>query len=356
MARIDFRRPLVWVPAVLGALVLVLVVIRIVESRNPEPPPATIEEIRGETGIPVRVARVEGGDLEVWRTFHGTVSGVRDAVITARTDDPVLAVPVSVGERVRQGEVVVRQAGEATRARARQARSAYEQAKRTVDRLRPLYEAGAISEQQMDEALTRLELAEADLAAAQDVLALTSPLTGTVTEVMARVGMIPTPGDPLVRVADLSQLVVRVPVSARQAAEIREGQPARVEGLAASGEVRRVALQADPETRLVEVEVGFPPGSGLIPGTLASIAIRTQSAGDVLQMPASAVQEGAVWVVQEDGTVQRTPVRVGIESADRVQILSGLEAGDRVVVEGGSLLTEGARVRMVDGGTAGDDV
>jgi multidrug efflux pump subunit AcrA (membrane-fusion protein) len=75
--------------------------------------------------------------------------------------------------------------------------------------------------------LTQLELATADVAAARDVLTLTSPLAGTVTEVIARPGMIPSSGDPLVRVADLSQLVVYLRVSASEAAEIREGQPAR---------------------------------------------------------------------------------------------------------------------------------
>src|SRR5690606_24022680 len=102
----------------------------------------------------------------------------------------------------------------------------------------------------------------------------TSPLTGTTTEVVARAGMIPSPGDPLVRVADLSELVVRLNVSAGQAAEIREGQPARLPGgMNVPGEVRRLALQADPESRLVEVEIAFPPGSGMIPGTLVPVEV-----------------------------------------------------------------------------------
>ncbi len=236
--------------------------------------------------------------------------------------------------------------------RRAQAHAAVQQARRTVDRLRPLHEAGALSDQDFDQAVTQLELATADLAAARDVLALTSPLSGTVTEVTARPGMIPNAGDPLVRVADLSELVVRMQVSAREAASIREGQPARLAGGGATGQVRRVAIQADPVSRMVEVEVAFPPGAGLIPGTLATVEVQVASREDAVQVPSSAVTDGAVWVVGEDEVVTRRNVQVGLEGSDRVEIVSGLEPGDRVVTGGGSLLSEGARVRIVNDGTA----
>lgn len=341
-----------WIPLVIGIPLLALVVIRINAASNPAEAPPTVEEIRRESGVPVRVAPAVSGDLVVWRSFNGTVSGLRDAVITARTGDPVAAVPVSVGDRVREGQVVVRQAGEVAQARLRQAEAAYQQAERTARRLRPLHEAGAISDQDLDMVLTQLELASADLAAARDALALISPLTGTVTEVTARPGMIPEAGDPLVRVADLSELVVRVRGNAREVAEIRTGQPARLES-GAMGEVRRVALQADPESRLVEVEIAFPPGSRLIPGTLATVEVRVATREDVVQIPAPAVQEGAVWVIGDEQIAARRPVQVGLQASERVEIVSGLEPGERVVTEGGSLLSEGARVRIVDAANGG---
>lgn len=357
MARIDIRTPRVWIPILLGVGFLVVVVVRVIQAGTPEEAPPTVEQIRQEAGIPITAAEATIGQLEIWQPFNGNVSGVRDAVIRARTGDQVASVLVAVGEHVREGQVVVRQAGETTLARTRQAQLALQQAERTVNRLRPLHEAGAISDQEFDQAVTQLELARADLAAARDALALTSPLAGTVTEVTARPGMIPSPEDPLVRVADLSQLVVRLNVSAREASAIREGQPARLASGAAQGEVRRVALQADPASRLVEVEVAFPPGSALIPGTLAAVEIQVASAEEAVQVPRSAVEEGMLWVVGENEQVTRRQVRVGLEGTDRVEIVSGLEAGERVVVEGGSLLSEGARVRIVNNaGAVADDV
>jgi hypothetical protein len=136
--------------------------------------------------------------------------------------------------------------------------------------------------------------------------------------------MIPTSGDPLVRVADLSQLVVHLRVSAAEVAEIREGQAARLASGDAPGRVRRVALQADPVTRLVEVEVAFPPASGLVPGTLATVRIETASREHAVQVPRAEVSDGTVWVVEGDGRVTSRPVQVGLQGRDRVEVLYGL--------------------------------
>jgi membrane fusion protein, multidrug efflux system len=353
MAKIDIRDRRVWIPSVVGLLLVGLIVLRVVQASAPTEPVPTVEQIRGEQGVPVAVAEVRGEALAVTREFNGSVSGAREALVRARSGDQIAAVPVSVGDRVGTGSVLVRQTGEASGARVRQAQAARLQAQRTVDRLRPLHEAGAISDQEWEQALTQLELARADVAAAGDVLTLTSPLAGTVTEVVARPGMIPNAGDPLVRVADLSQLVVYLRVGAAEVAEIREGQRAILPATGAEGRVRRVALQADPATRLVEVEVAFPPAAGLVPGTLATVQVEVATRESVLQVPRPAVRDGAVWVVDAENRVSRRPVQVGLQGRDRVEIVSGLKAGDRVVVEGGSLLSEGARVRVVSGGEEG---
>jgi RND family efflux transporter MFP subunit len=346
---IDLRRPRVWIPALLGAGLVLLVVLRVVQAMSPADPPPTVEEIRDRQGVPVTVALVEGGALAVTREFSGTVSGAQEAVVRARSGDQVTQVAVQVGQRVSRGQVLVRQAGEGTAARARQAEAARRQAASTVERLRPLHAAGAISEQEWEGALTQLELATADVAAARDILTLTSPLAGTVTEVLARQGMIPSPGDALVRVADLSQLRVFLNVGAREAAEIRQGQPVRALEGGAEGRVHRVALQADPATRLVEVEIAFPPQAGLIPGTLATVHVEVAERPAAVQVPRAAVRDGQVWVVNEDLSVTRRTVQTGLVGRDRVEVVAGVEAGERVVVEGGALLSEGARVRIVEG-------
>lgn len=356
MARINVRSRRFLIPAAILLLLVALFTWRIVQAGAEREAAPTVEQLRAERGVPVTVAAALSGPLTVWREYSGTVSGAREAVVVARTSDPVTSVSVASGDRVSAGQVLVRQSGDASAARVRQAQAARNQAQSMVNRLRPLQEAGAISEQEWEQALTQLELAQADLAAASGALALTSPLAGTVTEVPARAGMVPGVGDPLVRVADLSRLVVFLRVTAQEAAELRAGQIARV-GVSAEGRVERIALQADPASRLVEVEVRFPPASGLIPGTLATVQVQVAAREQVVQVPRAAVRDGHVWLVGEDMRATRRAVQLGVQARESVEITDGIVPGDRVVVEGGALLSEGATVRIVDEGTgAGADV
>jgi membrane fusion protein, multidrug efflux system len=344
------RRPGFWILLVVLAAAGALVAYRVQEARTPPDPAPTVEQIREERGLPVTVARADAGRFEVWREYSGDVSGIREAIVRARSEDQIAAVLVSVGQAVRQGQVLVRQAGEVAGARARQAEAALQQAERNVERLRPLHEAGALSDQDWDHARTQFALAQADLAAARDSLVLTSPLAGTVTEVPARPGMIPSSGEPLVRVADLRRLLVRLRVSAGQAAELRTGQPARIPGRDAIGRVRGIALQAEPATRLVEVEVEFPREAGLILGTLATVEVQVAVRDEAVFVPRAAVRDDVAWVVGDDGRVNRRQVTVGLQARDRVEIVSGVRPGEQVVIAGASLLSDGARARVVNGG------
>jgi membrane fusion protein, multidrug efflux system len=168
--------------------------------------------------------------------------------------------------------------------------------------------------------------------------------------------MIPDSGDPLVHVADLSRFVVYLRAGAAQAEELREGQRARLAGREIEGRVRRIALQADPETRLVEVEVEFPGDARLILGTLARVEVQVATRPDALSIPRDALRDGAVWVVGDDRRATRRPVEAGLETRDRVEVRSGLAAGERVVVEGASRLSDGALVRLPgDAGAGGGE-
>ena len=347
MAKIDFRRPAVWIPLLVGVLLLALIVYRVIQASAPPEQVASVEEIREQQGVPVTLATVQRGPLSAWRTYSGNVAGAQEAVVRARSNDQVSSVEVDVGTRVSRGQVLVRQTGEGTAARVRQTQAARGQAERTVERLRPLHEAGAISDQEWEQALTQLELATADVVAASDILTSTSPLAGIVTEVTARPGLIPSAGDPLVRVADLSELVVYLRVSAADVRDIREGQAARLGPAGATGQVRRVALQADPATRLVEVEIAFPPGSGLVPGTLATVQIQIATRDDTLHVPREAVTGTNVWIVSGDDIANQRSIQVDLLAGDRVAVAGGLQEGERVVVTGGSLLSDGTRVQVV---------
>ncbi len=337
-----------WTLSILGLIVVVVVVVRVFQLAGDEEPDPTVDEIRERSGFAVLVAEVDRGDLETWRRFSGTVLGDREAVLRARSGDEIREILVGVGDRVRTGDLVIRQAGQGSDARMRQARASVEQARRNVDRLRPLWEAGALSDQDWEDANTRLEVAEADLEATAETQDGLAPIAGIVSEVPARVGSFPQVGDPLVRIVDDGAYRIPLSVSEGQAREIERGMQVEAVGVDTPGSVDRVAIQADPRTRLVEVETRFPGSASLRPGTLIGVRILVDSREDVIRVPDQALRDGGVWVVRDDDTVEFREVETGLRNDELVEVTSGLEVGEKVVVEGASLLSDGARVQVVD--------
>jgi len=346
------------VVGVAGLALVLLVVIRVIQATADVEPTLSVEEIRRQTGVPVEVAEARVGPLVVRRQFTGTTRGIRSATIRARTEDEIVEIPVEVGQRVRVGDVMIRQSSEGSQAAVRQAEAAWEQARRNVERLRPLREDGAISEQDWENALTALTVAEANLEAARRAVVLTSPIDGVVTDILETRGTVPSRGDPLVRVSDLSRVQVLLQVSPAQARELAVGLAAELPEYGLVGQVSRIALQADPESRLLEVELTFPgrPVAGaaatadarpVVPGALVTASVVVGRREGAVLVPRAAVREGAVWVVDEQGLAHRRQVRLGLEGADAAEVLEGVAEGDRVVVSGASLLSEGVQTRIV---------
>ncbi len=341
-----------WVLTGGGLLVLVLATLRLIQLSGEETPTETVDEIREREGIPVLVAEAERGTLEVWRTFSGTVTGERESVLRARSEDEVREVRVQVGDRVQAGQLLVRQSGQASEARIRQADAAVQQAERRVERLRPLWEAGALSDQDWEDANTALEVARADREALAGSTDGVAPIAGIVSEVPARPGMIPGQGDPLVRIVDDTAWRIPLQVSPEQAAELRSGQPARVGELVGGvpGQVDRVSIQADARSRLVEVDVRVT-GEGrarLRPGVFTPVHILVDLREEVIRVPRTAVRSEGVWVLNGDDRVELRAVEVGLRGAEWIEIVQGVEVGERVVVEGARLLSDGARARVVE--------
>ena len=341
---------IVW--GALAVALVALVAFRVVQARRGAPETPEVAEIRARTGIPVEVTAAKEGELVVRREFTGVLRGIRSATIRARTGDEILDIPVRVGQRVRAGDVVIRQSSEGSLASVQQAQASWEQAQRNVERLRPLHERGAISDQDWDNALTGLRVAGANLEAARRRVDLESPIDGVVTDLLVTRGAMPESGDPLARVSDLSRLQVLVQVSAEQARELAMRQPARLPEHGLEGSVSRVAMQADPVSRLLEVELTFPGGASAgnaVPGTLVTAQVEVGRRASALLVPRAAVSEGVAWTVDSEGVAHRREVTTGLEGDGLIEIVEGLAPGEQVVVAGQSLLSDGAQTRVVGG-------
>jgi len=352
------KKGIVWIVVLLA--VAVLVTLRVVRSDS-EAPARSIEEIHAEEGVPVDVVTVGDGTLEVVRQLVGEVKGFRQSVLRASADYKIADVLVHEGEHVKRGQTIARYDVATTAdftARLEQAKEAYDNAKRQVDRLTPLFAQGAISESDLDAANTQLAIAAADLRNARLELEVVSPIDGVAALVAVGRGDAVASGDVVAQVSVLDSLRVDADVSAENARAVKVGAPVRVSlegGLTVRGRISRVSLAPDPNTRLFRVEATLDNRERrLQPGVIVTLQATVKRVGPVRVVPraaalgAESLDSGAnaeVYVVEGDAAVRR-PVEVGVVTETAFEARTGIDDGAAVVVFGANRLEDGARVRI----------
>jgi HlyD family secretion protein len=194
-----------------------------------------------------------------------------------------------------------------------------------------------------------------DSAAVQVVYAeVRSPITGIVADRAVYPGDTATPGEAIVSIVDISQVVARANVPVKEAAAVRVGRPATITGPEGvlTGKVTVVSPAVDAGTTTVQVWVQADnPGEKLKPGGTVRVSIRADLIQDTLLVPASALlnsDEGGekVMVVGKDSRAHERKVTVGIREGNRIQILGGVNEGEKVITSGGLGLDDKAKVTI----------
>lgn len=215
----------------------------------------------------------------------------------------------------------------------------------------------AMQEATVREASAKLELAEARLAEC----VVPAPFAGTITRVHVRRGDMAAAKAPLLEMADLSSLVIRVAVPEAHASAVCADMAAHVSldsfaGKTFAAKVVRIYPELDRRMRTRTIELVLDEAVGLSPGMFARVRLVLESAPDAVTVPQQAVVQtpnGAqVVYVVDGGKAMMRKVTTGIERAGRVQILTGLQPGENAVVAGNEKLKDGMEVRMPGPGQA----
>jgi multidrug efflux pump subunit AcrA (membrane-fusion protein) len=186
-----------------------------------------------------------------------------------------------------------------------------------------------------------------------------APITGIVTDQFQYEGEFAAAGGKIVNIADISQVIVKAPFADSVVAQLKIGDPATVvptdtTGEQMTGQVSLISRASDPTNRTVEVWVTLANSAGQLRANgAAQITAATQTKADAIVVPASAVtlnasnaNEGTVMVVDAGNVAHETKVVVGIRTADKIEIVSGLSGGETVVIEGNYALPDGTKVEV----------
>ena len=189
-------------------------------------------------------------------------------------------------------------------------------------------------------------------------LPIYTPLSGIVIEKMVQQGQYVNVGDPLFNIADLSRVWVEIEIYENEFPNIRIGQAVEIRsqsypGKPFSGRVAFIYPFLDPKTRTVKARVEMPnPGLKLKPDMFVNAIIKI-GLGKAIVVPVTAVMDSGkrqtVWVESQPGMFEPREVQVGQRTDDKVQILSGLKAGDKVAVSGSYLIDSESQLK--GGGT-----
>jgi RND family efflux transporter MFP subunit len=340
------------------------------------------------------VAPVTRADIANSFSIAGQFLPYQNVELHAKVAGYIKNIYVDIGDRVHTGQVLavlevpelVAQVDEA-KAAVHHAEEEIERAKSDVaraeadhvalhanaDRLVNTEKArpGLIAQQELDDANARDRASGAQVDAAKSALAaarqqlevakanvqhysalsnytrIVAPYDGVVTwrfsdtGSLVQAGTSNTSGLPVVTVAQINLLRLRIPVPESIAAKVRDGDSADVKVQATgehfTGKVARFTNALDPSTRTMQVEIDVPnPTYRLQPGMYADVVLASDSRKDVLTVPVNAIQREQnkvkVLVVGPQNRVESREVQLGLQSSNNVEIIAGLSAGERVIV------------------------
>ncbi len=338
--------------ALFSLLLSVLVTLLAGCGKKHEPIAAT-----GETLPPasVRVQKIETVKQPAVEEVVGTVQPKLQAVIEAKVSGRITRLPVTVGQSVKQGDLLVELATQEVQARLDQATAAFRQAELDFNRVSNLHKQTAATQAELDTAQARFTVAKGAVAEAEAMSGyakIVAPFDGVVARKVADEGDLAMPGKPLIELEGRAglRLVAEVPnlLASHVLPEAKLAVRVDTQADLITGTVAEISPTADPASRTVRVKVDLPETAGLRSGQFGRLAVPVSEAAFLFVPPQALVRRGQLEIlfVAADGKAQMRLVRTGKQTAQGIEILAGLTAGEAVVVEGAGNLRDGQPLQI----------
>ena len=336
---------LIIVSIVVVLLITIVLIIRINDKSNP-PTINTNEQILQERGIPVEIEKVAIRTILVKETYSGTIEGIKETMIYPKVNSQINQIRVKIGERVSANDTIAvfdtKSIG-GMNLKYDQTRSAYLDAEKDLERMKNLFEVGAIPEQMYDKARLNFEISKSNWDAIVSAIFVTTPIAGVVTELFYDEGDLPKNNSAIAKVVNFRKVKIKIQVNEADIAKLRIGQSAKIKSTSYSklfsGKISEISLSANPATRNFEVTVIAPNGELLLrSGMFAEVTLFLTELDDVISVSKDALvisgNESVVFLVDEDNLIHSRKVDTGQDDGVFVSIVSGLNVGETVIVEG----------------------
>lgn len=333
----------------------------------------------GFNGAPVTVTLAKTGTENggSFSNASGKLVSKNTVNLSTRMMGYITSISVEVGQQVNAGQQLVtinntdiQAKGGQADAQIIQAQAAHDAAKKDYERFRNLFNTQSASQKELDDMKVRFDMANASLKAAKlmksEVNAqyrysnITAPISGTITEKFAEQGDLASPGMPLLTIESPGILQAQVMVSENNIVRVKNGMEAQVliksSGKEISGKVAEISRSSANTGGQYLVNINLPVSKELLPGMFVNVRFPFDNAEEVsnkamnIHIPKSSlVQKGqltGVYTISAENTSVLRWLRLGKETGDEVEVLSGLKAGESYVLHADGKLFNGAKVKL----------
>lgn len=289
--------------------------------------------------------------------YIGVVEAEQSTLVSFTGMAVLKSMHVNEGQAVRNGQLLATIDDAQARNALAAAKSALDQALDAQKRMKQLYENNSLPEMKWVEIESKVQQAQASYDMCKknlDDCSIFAPCAGVVGNKIMNVGETVLPSEPVLDILSINKVKVRVSVPEKEIAAIQPETPCHITLDALPGEIFiggkiEKGISADAVTHTYDIRILTDnPSHKLLPGMIAKVNLQTDGGEKKMTLPVKAVQQGIgnslfVWT-EKDGKAYRKAVTVGRTRGNRIDIESGLDEGDNIIVEGYQKVGEGTPV------------
>ena len=306
-----------------------------------------------DDAVPVVVEKISEKPFTKTLSFFAQMRGVKEAIEGAAIGGRIEKINATVGTRVKKDDVIVEFPEDAPASMYLQAKTAYENSKKNYERAKALLKAGETSRANYDGLETKYLVDKSNFETQYQMLYIRAPFDGVVTSVMVNEGDNVKEKAPLFAVADLSKITCKIWAAEEEIKQIKKGMTATISAsdTAVTGEVKEISMTADPHRRSFYAEIEFSnPDNILKSGITESVDIDVYKNPTAIVVPRNLVRsddDGNFVMIEKNSKSEKRYITIGNEMDINMEVMSGLNPGENLIIKGGAKLAENDKVKVI---------
>ncbi|WP_295772459.1 efflux RND transporter periplasmic adaptor subunit [uncultured Mucilaginibacter sp.] len=306
--------------------------------------------------VEVGVFPVQTGEFVNYVQIQGRIDAQDNVVAYPQVPGTITAIYAKAGQRVSRGQLLVQLDNGVVKQNIAQAEAQLTLNRSLFQRQKALWDQKIGTEVQYLQAKTTLEASEKGLSALRqqaNQMRIIAPISGTIDQMDLKLGQVIQPGQNGIRIVNAENLKVKADVPESYSRSVNTGNMVKILVPDARDSVEtRVTFAAksiDQASRSFAVEVKLPERKGLRPNMTAILKIADYTKSDAIVIPIKAIQrseEGDFVYIINNGTAKKSTIKAGKTYSGKTEILSGIKAGDQLIIDGATDVEDGDKVKV----------